>query len=77
MERVGSALDSSVAKSANSTLKMELVCGTVFRTRDEAGIALAGQVWRCNHTRLHSHCGQVGPNRYEQYPTAPQELAAA
>jgi transposase InsO family protein len=77
MGRVGSALDNSVAESANSTLKMELVYRTVFRTRDEARIALAGYVWKYNHTRRHSHCGQVSPIRYEQYYTATHELAAA
>lgn len=49
MGRVGCALDNSVAESANSTLKMELVYRTMFRTRDEARIALAGYV--CKHVQ--------------------------
>jgi transposase InsO family protein len=77
MGRVGSALDNSVAESANSSLKVELVHRTVFRTRDEARIALAGWVWRYNNVRRHSHCGQISPIRYEQYYTATQQLAAA
>jgi transposase InsO family protein len=71
MSRVGDCWDNAVVESFFATLKIELVAGAEWRTRDEARTALFAylEVWY-NRRRRHSTLGYRSPAEFEQQPTS-------
>lgn len=63
--RTGVCWDNSLAESAWSSLKRELVHRYSFRTRAEARRAIFGWITRYNSLRLHSSLGYVTPMEWE------------
>lgn len=67
MSRVGDCWDNAVVESFFASLKIELVDGADWRTRDEARHALFEylEVWY-NRRRRHSTLGYLSPAEFEQ-----------
>jgi len=70
MSRRGDCWDNAVVESFFATLKIELVDGADWRTREEAREALFGylEVWY-NRQRRHSTLGYLSPAEFEQRQT--------
>ena len=66
MSRRANCWDNAVAESFFSTLKTELVCGRVYKTREQATLALFEYI-ECfyNQKRLHSSIGYCSPADFE------------
>jgi len=78
MGSVGDSFDNALAESFFSTLKVELVYRTSFRTREEADLALFRYIdgWYNPH-RIQQALGWRSPDEYEAayhagHPTQPQ-----
>jgi len=66
MSRRANCWDNAVAESFFSTLKTELVCGRIYRTREQATLAVFEYI-ECfyNQKRLHSSIGYCSPAEFE------------
>jgi transposase InsO family protein len=66
MSAKGNCYDNAVAGSFFATLKKELVCGVVYRTRSEARAAIFEYIEVFyNRRRLHSLLGYQTPDEFE------------
>jgi transposase InsO family protein len=66
----GDCYDNALAESFVDSFKTELIADRVWRTHDQAELAIAKWVGWYNHRRLHSALGDIAPAEYEQ-PHAP------
>lgn len=68
MSGVGNCYDNSVTETFFHTLKVELIFKTIFKTREEAKMAIFEYVETYyNRKRKHSTLGYCSPNQFEQY----------
>jgi transposase InsO family protein len=75
--RTGVCWDNSVAESAWSSLKRELVHRYRFATRAEARRAIFAWINRYNSRRRHSTLGYIAPITWEQHYCQPKAIPAA
>lgn len=66
MSRVGNCYDNATAESLWSTIKAELIHRQIFRSRDEARLALFGYIQFYNNRRLHSSLDYSSPVEFEE-----------
>ena len=62
----GDCYDNALAESFVDSFKTELISDRVWRTHDQAELAIVGRVGWFNHPRLHSSLGDTPPAEYEQ-----------
>jgi putative transposase len=61
----GDCYDNALAESFVDSFKTELIADRVWRTHDQAELAIAKWVGWYNHKRLHSALGDIPPAEYE------------
>jgi putative transposase len=67
----GDCYDNALAESFVDSFKTELISDRVWRTHDQAELAIVEWVGWFNHQRLHSSLGDIPPTEYEQrHPVA-------
>ena len=62
----GDCYDNALAESFVDSFKTELISDRVWRTHDQAELAIAKWAGWYNHKRLHSALGDIPPAEYEQ-----------
>ena len=62
----GDCYDNALAESLVDSFKTELIADRVWRTHEQAELAIAQWVGWYNHKRLHSALGDIPPAEYEQ-----------
>ena len=62
----GDCYDNALAESFVDSFKTELISDRVWRTHDQAELAIVEWVGWFNHARLHSSLGDIPPVEYEQ-----------
>jgi putative transposase len=62
----GDCYDNALAESFLDSFKTELISDRVWRTHEQAELAIAQWVGWYNHQRLHSSLGDIPPAEYEQ-----------
>jgi len=72
---VGDSYDNALAETINGLYKTELIFGPdqgPWKTIEEVELATLSWVHWYNSQRLHSHCGDIPPDEYEQEANYPQ-----
>jgi len=62
----GDCYDNALAESFVDSFKTELIADRVWRTQEQAELAIVEWVGWYNHRRLHSSLGDIPPAEYEQ-----------
>jgi putative transposase len=62
----GDCYDNAMAESFVDSFKTELIADRVWRTHEQAELAIVEWVGWYNHRRLHSSLGDIPPVEYEQ-----------
>ena len=62
----GDCYDNALAESFVDSFKTELIADRVWRTQEQAELAIVEWVSWYNHARLHSSLGDIPPVEYEQ-----------
>ena len=67
----GDCYDNALAESFVDSFKTELIADRVWRTREQAELAIVEWVGWYNNARLHSSLGDIPPVEYEQLHAVP------
>jgi transposase InsO family protein len=73
----GDCYDNALAESFVDSFKTELICDRVWRTHEQAELAIVEWVGWYNHQRLHSSLGDIPPVEYERHWALTQPATAA
>ena len=69
----GDCYDNALAESFVDSFKTELLSDRVWRTHEQAELAIVQWVGWYNHQRLHSSLGDIPPAEYEQLHATPAD----